>query len=271
MRSIRTAVLLVAALGVAGCATSPTGRDQLIMFSPSVMRDMGAAAFNEIKDETPAAGAYLNRYVECVADAIVAVLPDGQSQGWEVEVFDEDEPNAFALPGKKIGVYKGLLDVTERQDQLAAVIGHEIGHVLARHGNERMSSQFVVGAGLAVAEAMMRRPESNEGRLTMAVLGLGAGGNSAALQPQPRERGGPDRAGAHGPGGIRPRGERGAVEEHVPSGGRAATGVAVHAPRERDSDQGVADADSGRSEGLPEGEGGGPGAGLRWVMGGWVR
>ena len=174
MKSLRAAVVLAAALGVAGCATSPTGRDQLIMFSPSVMRDMGAAAFTEIKAETPVAGAFLTRYVECVADAVVAVLPDGQSQGWEVEVFDEDEPNAFALPGKKIGVYKGLLDVTERQDQLAAVIGHEIGHVLARHGNERMSSQFVVGTGLAVADAMMRRPESNEGRHVMAVLGLGA-------------------------------------------------------------------------------------------------
>ena len=174
MKWIRTAVVLAAALGVAGCAVSPTGRDQLVMFSPSAMNQMGAAAFDEIKAETPAAGAYLNRYVECVADAVVAVLPGDQAQGWEVKVFDEDEPNAFALPGKKIGVYKGLLDVADRQDQLAAVIGHEIGHVLAQHGNERMSSQFVVGAGLAVAEAMMRRPESNEGRQVMAVLGLGA-------------------------------------------------------------------------------------------------
>ena len=174
MKRIRTAVVLVAALGLASCAVSPTGRDQLVMFSPSAMNEMGAAAFDEIKAETPAASAYLDRYVECVADAVVAVLPGEQAQGWEVEVFDEDEPNAFALPGKKIGVYKGLLDVAERQDQLAAVIGHEIGHVLARHGNERMSSQFVVGTGLAVAAAMMRRRESYEGRHAMALLGLGA-------------------------------------------------------------------------------------------------
>lgn len=175
MMRIRTAaVLLVAAMGVTSCATSPTGRDQLIMFSPAAMRDMGAAAFDEIKAETPAAGAYLNRYVECVADALLVVLPEGESQAWEVKVFDKDDPNAFALPGRKIGVYKGLLDVTERQDQLAAVIGHEIGHVLARHGNERMSTHFVVGTGLAVAEALMRRPESNDGRTAMAVLGLGA-------------------------------------------------------------------------------------------------
>ena len=173
MKRIRTAFVLAAALGVAGCAVSPTGREQLVMFSPSAMNQMGAAAFDEIKAGTPAASTYLNRYVECVADAVVAVLPGDQSQGWEVEVFDQDEPNAFALPGKKIGVFKGLLDVADRQDQLAAVIGHEIGHVLAQHGNERMSSQFVVGTGLAVAAAMMRRPGSNEGRHVMALLGLG--------------------------------------------------------------------------------------------------
>ena len=174
MKSTPAAILLVAALAMTGCATSPTGRNQLVMFPSAAMGDMGAAAFDEIKAETPVAGAYLNRYVECVAHAIVAVLPDGESQAWEVKVFDRDDPNAFALPGKKIGVFKGLLDVTERQDQIAAVIGHEIGHVLARHGNERMSTHFVVGTGLAVAQTLMRRPESDEGRQAMAVLGLGA-------------------------------------------------------------------------------------------------
>ena len=174
MKPIRTAIFLAAALSATSCGISPTGRDQLIMFSPATMQDMGAAAFNDIKADTPAAGVFLSRYVECVADAILAVLPDGEPQAWEVKVFDEDEPNAFALPGKKIGVFKGLLDVTETQDQLAAVIGHEIGHVLAQHGNERMSSELVVGAGVAMAEILLAEPESDEGRTMMAVLGLGA-------------------------------------------------------------------------------------------------
>ena len=172
MKSIPAAIVL--AVAVAGCATSPTGRDQLVMFSPAAMRDMGAAAFDEIKAETPVAGAYLHRYVDCVAGAILEVLPEGEGQGWEVKVFDEDEPNAFALPGRKIGVHKGLLDVTETQDQLAAVIGHEIGHVLAQHGNERMSSQLVVGIGLATTQAMMGSRDSGEGRRMRALLGLGA-------------------------------------------------------------------------------------------------
>ena len=177
MRPMMHAVLAaVAALYLAGCSTSPTGRNQLIMFSPAAMNDMGASAFDEIKSEVPVAGAFLNRYVKCVTDAVVSVLPDDQSQGWEVRVFDEDEPNAFALPGGKIGVYKGLLDVAESQDQLAAVIGHEIGHVLAQHGNERMSSELAVGAGLALAEVLMTRGDSgsDQGRFSMALLGLGA-------------------------------------------------------------------------------------------------
>ena len=174
MKRMRAVILVVAALATASCATSPTGRDQLTLFSPAAMRDMGAAAFKEIKSETPAAGAFLHRYVECVANPLVGVLPDDQSQGWEIRVFDEDEPNAFALPGRKIGVYKGLLDVTETQDQLAAVIGHEIGHVLARHGNERMSGQFMVRAGMVAAAALARSRESPERRRLMAVLGLGA-------------------------------------------------------------------------------------------------
>ena len=173
MKRIRSALLVVAALGAAGCATSPTGRDQLTLFSPAAMQDLGATAFEEIKAETPAAGAFLTRYVECVARPLVDVLPDGESQGWEIRVFDRDEANAFALPGGKIGVYKGLLDVTETQDQLATVIGHEIGHVLARHGNERMSSQVMVQTGMAAAAALTKSRESRERQTLMAALGLG--------------------------------------------------------------------------------------------------
>ena len=174
MNRIPAALLVVAALSAAGCATSPTGRDQLTLFSPAAMRDMGAEAFDEIKAGTPVAGAFLQRYVECVASPLVDVLPADESQGWEIRVFDKDEANAFALPGGKIGVFKGLLDVTQTQDQLAAVIGHEIGHVLARHGNERMSGHVMVQTGMAVVESLMRAPQSPEKRRMMAALGLGA-------------------------------------------------------------------------------------------------
>jgi predicted Zn-dependent protease len=84
--------------------------------------------------------------------------------------------NAFALPGRKIGVYRGMLAVAENSSQLAAVIGHEVGHVLARHGNERVSqataaqlSQTAVAATVASADM-----SSATGQLIMAGVGLGA-------------------------------------------------------------------------------------------------
>ena len=69
-------------------------------------------------------------------------------------MFQDDSPNAFALPGGKVGVNTGMFKVAKNQDQLAAVIGHEIGHVYARHTNERVSRQAATSTGLAVLGAV---------------------------------------------------------------------------------------------------------------------
>jgi predicted Zn-dependent protease len=169
------AVVLVAL--VAGCATSPTGRSQLILFSDGELDQMGAASFEHQKQQVPLAqSARTNRYVECVAEAIVAELEPAQRTGWEVRVFESGDVNAFALPGRKIGVYTGLLQVAKSQDQLAAVIGHEVGHVLARHGNERVSQQAAVQAGAAAVSAVVAASDmsSTTGQMVMAGLGMGA-------------------------------------------------------------------------------------------------
>jgi predicted Zn-dependent protease len=80
--------------------------------------------------------------------------------------------NAFALPGRKIGVYQGLLAVADNQHQLATVIAHEIGHVLARHSNERISTQFAANAGLELVSAMAGEPTATKQTL-FGLLGLG--------------------------------------------------------------------------------------------------
>jgi predicted Zn-dependent protease len=119
------------------------------------MAVMGAAAYDEIKSkETTSDDEARSAYVACVTDAVLAVAPPPPSgQAWEVTLFDNDQANAFALPGAKIGVYEGLLDIARNQDQLAAVIGHEIGHVLARHANERVSAAYATQAGLTAVAA----------------------------------------------------------------------------------------------------------------------
>jgi predicted Zn-dependent protease len=134
-------LVFAAAVLMGGCATSPLGRHQLMTVSANQMDEMGVASFTDLKQKTPVTkNAKTSAYVNCIAKAITNELNDGRS--WEVQVFEDDQVNAFALPGAKIGVYTGLLKVATTQDQLAAVIGHEVSHVLANHSGERVSQQM---------------------------------------------------------------------------------------------------------------------------------
>ena len=167
---IRLIVLITCLMLLAGCATSPTGRSQLVLMPDSEINQMGLQAFTTIKKETKTErSTATNRYVQCVAQAITREV----GGNWEVVVFDDTDANAFALPGGKIGVYTGLLKVAENQDQLATVIGHEVAHVLARHSNERVSQKFAVEQGMGLINALAN-PQSGTGQTLMGLLGVGA-------------------------------------------------------------------------------------------------
>jgi predicted Zn-dependent protease len=154
-----TLCLLAATLVVAACATSPLGRRQLKLVSDAEISQMGISSFQELKQKTPASkDSRQVAYVQCVANAITRVVPEmswvaSVPASWEVVTFEDDAVNAFALPGGKIGVYTGLLKVATTQDQLGAVIGHEVSHVLAGHSAERVSSNAVGQLGTAVVSA----------------------------------------------------------------------------------------------------------------------
>ena len=172
LHPLRIAILALMVLGA--CALSPTGRRQLNLFPDDQMAAMGHQTFQSLKKErTIAHDASTQHYVECVTAALTAELDPQWQNGWEVVVFEDPSPNAFALPGRKIGVHTGMLEVAQTQDQLAAVLGHEIGHVMARHGNERLSQQQLAQIGLMTA-AIMTDPETPSGRMTLAAIGLGA-------------------------------------------------------------------------------------------------
>ncbi len=146
---MRWLIPVVCALLATACATTPTGRTQLRLVSDAQMAQMGAAAFAALEKKTPPTSkTKASRYVRCVADAITRTVARGQR--WEVKVFEDDEVNAFALPGGKIGVYAGLLKVAKNQDQLAAVIGHEVAHVIAGHSAARVSNELAARLGVSV-------------------------------------------------------------------------------------------------------------------------
>jgi predicted Zn-dependent protease len=172
----RVVILVATALvSAAACSTSPTGRPQIAFMSEKDMQQMGEQAFSQIKAQTPLSrdGESI-RVILCVAEAITSRLPaDQRGAGWEVLVFDDNAVNAFALPGNKIGVYEGIFRAARNQDQLAAVIGHEVAHVVAHHANERVSTTTATQMGVNVAQAAAGGTGTGSGQL-VGLLGAGA-------------------------------------------------------------------------------------------------
>jgi len=174
MTKLTLAVTTVLMLG--SCAESPTGRPQLMLFDNTQVSKMGIQTFEELKTKTPISkDKKTNQYVQCVAQAVLKVTPQKyQTNPWEIVVFESDQVNAFALPGGKIGVYTGLLLVAENQHQLAAVIGHEIAHVMAGHSNERLSSNQFVQTTLGVADAALNVMNTKYKAEISSMFGVGA-------------------------------------------------------------------------------------------------
>lgn len=173
MRRLALPFVMLAML--AACATSPLGRSQLRLFPEEQLAQMGAAAFKSVDEETPRVDdPKLTAYVTCVANNILAAVPGVSRQDWEIAVFASEQQNAFALPGGKIGVYSGMTELAETPDQLAAVIGHEVAHVIAEHGNERVSTSFATDTGLQLASVLATGSSSAESQTLMGLLGLGA-------------------------------------------------------------------------------------------------
>jgi len=165
-------------LFLGSCATSPTGRKQLILVSDSQVNAMGIQSFDQMKKTVPIeTNPEINRYVKCVTDPIIATQQGKTNvKEWEVVVFKDESANAFALPGGKIGVHTGIFKVAQNDSQLATVIGHEVGHVMAHHGAERISQNVLTQIGMTGVNAYLAgKATSGESRqLILSALGLGA-------------------------------------------------------------------------------------------------
>lgn len=173
MRLYFNAMICLAFSSLISCQNSPTGRKQLVLVSNSQMENLGDQSFSEMKKKMKIErDPKLNAYVKCVADAIIQVLPE--KRPWEVVVFQEGSANAFALPGGHIGVHTGLLKVAKTPDQLAAVLGHEVAHVLAEHSRARVSEQMVTTGLLTLGGVLAQEKGSQKSQLILAALGLGA-------------------------------------------------------------------------------------------------
>ncbi|MEG6551672.1 M48 family metallopeptidase [Desulfocurvibacter africanus] len=152
----RTLVMILAlattlAAILAACAEAPyTGRQQLMLVGDDQASEMGNQAAQEVLTKEPVVtGTPQAQMVQRVGQRIAAVTESQYK--WQFHLVGKDVPNAFALPGGHVFVYEGLFKYARTEPQLAAVIGHEIAHVLARHGSERMSVAAATQLGTGIA------------------------------------------------------------------------------------------------------------------------
>ena len=150
--SKRLISLLLLAVVLASCSTTPTGRAQLTLKSEAQLAQEGTRQMAIIRENSPLVQDRATiDYVACVADAIVGVLEgEDAAMYWELAIVNQPDVNAFVMPGGKIVVKSGILTVAQNQHQLAAVMGHEVAHVTAHHANERATRGDLTSYGVEV-------------------------------------------------------------------------------------------------------------------------
>jgi predicted Zn-dependent protease len=177
--------LLLSFVLVACSIVAVTGRKQLNLVPRSTMLSMSSEQYgdflkaNKLSDNqqqtqtVKRVGTKIQKAVEqyFTQKGISSKLKD---YSWEFNLVENEEVNAWCMPGGKVVVYTGILPTTQDENGLAVVMGHEIAHAVAEHGNERMSQMLVAQlGGMALSKAIEKEPEKTQ-QLWMAVFGVGA-------------------------------------------------------------------------------------------------
>ena len=180
---LATALPALALAALAACSSVPgTGRSQLMLLSQSQEKQLGEEAYVDMLSQveivrTGPDAEMVARIGDRIAAAAADLYPDSAAADFDWEftlIKDDGMVNAWALPGGKCAVYTGLLPVTGDEDSLAAVMGHEVSHAIARHGGERMSQQVALSVALAGAAYGTKDMDTEERVAIMGALGLGA-------------------------------------------------------------------------------------------------
>lgn len=186
MKIKHLAILAIGSLSVIGCSKVPiTGRSQLNLLPESQMMAMSLGAYQDFLSQnapvpsSDSRAQMVQRIGMRLADAATKFLKDNNAAdrvegfNWEFKVVDDPAVNAWCMPGGKVVVYTGILPVTQDEASLALVMGHEIAHAIARHGNERMSQAITLqGAGMTL-DVMTREKPGLTRDLLLQSFGIG--------------------------------------------------------------------------------------------------
>lgn len=183
-RTLLAGLASSSALALAGCESNPiTGRSQLMIVSDEKLARMSRVTWDEInKVSVRHTNTRVNQQVEAIGKRCVDAADQGH-RDWEFAVFEDPTVNAFVLPGGQVAFYTGFLDMAKNDDQVAAVMGHEIGHVVGRHGAERASQGLLAELGVSFAALLLGNDSTHRADLAAA---LGAGITFGIILPYSR-------------------------------------------------------------------------------------
>ncbi|MEX2369692.1 MAG: M48 family metallopeptidase [Bacteroidales bacterium] len=196
----KTFYLLLCSFLLTGCIVNlVTGRKQLHLVNDSELRLMATSEYAKFLSEHQVLSTASNRdaaAVERVGERIAAAIKtyyttNGKPEvlegyAWEFNTIASEEINAWCMPGGKVVVYTGLLPVTQNETALAIVMGHEIAHAIAKHGNERMSQAMMQQmGGMALDVALAQKPQETRD-LFMSTYGIGS--QLGAILPWSRQQ-----------------------------------------------------------------------------------
>ena len=185
-------VCIAVSLSLLACSTNVMGRSSMAFMPDSMLNKMGAESYADQKKQLPISkDQRSSEIVHRVANRLIEKCKEmypNEVAGfeWEVNLFEDSKtPNAYAMPGGKIGIYTGILPICETEAGLAAVMGHEIGHAILKHGNERVTTQLattgavtVVGAAVSISDVF-----GNEATKAAVMGALGAGAQYGVILP----------------------------------------------------------------------------------------
>lgn len=192
-------IFLVASLiFIESCSTVPfTGRNQLNLLPESSMLDMSLTSYKQFLSENKLSDNMdqvnmINRVGQNISAAVEQYLKENGYESyienfqWEFNLVENDIPNAWCMPGGKVVFYTGILPYTLDDAGVAVVMGHEIAHAVARHGNERMSQSMLIQmGGMALSEALKEKPDETK---SLFLTAYGVGGQLGVILPFSRKQ-----------------------------------------------------------------------------------
>ncbi|HEY8573557.1 M48 family metallopeptidase [Phenylobacterium sp.] len=164
------------AAGLAGCSeNAQTGRKQLVVVDEGQLMQLSDQTWSEITRQVPPVrDPAPHRRLARIGGRIAQAAGLG-GMPWQFVVLDSPDLNAFVLPNGKVGFFRGLFSLARSDDEVASVLGHEVGHLVARHPAERVSQQLALQAGVGLVEMVLSQGENPDAAPAIAgALGLGA-------------------------------------------------------------------------------------------------